>query len=110
MVNASPFRVRVLQNTDTDLKPIKDDRVIPRSTFENPAVGKLVHCHLPATIIDNILYVRASLRKGHVIKNDLRMAVPTAMRKEILTEAHNSWIGGHGGRFKTTERLQGEFW
>jgi hypothetical protein len=83
MVNASPFRVRVLQNTDTDLKPIKDDPAIPKSTFEDPAVGKSVHCRLPATIIDNILYVSASLRKGHIIKNDLRMSVPAAMRKEI---------------------------
>jgi hypothetical protein len=41
---------------------------------------------------------------------DLCLAVPAARRKEILTEAHNSWIGGHGGRFKTTERLRGEFW
>jgi hypothetical protein len=109
MVDASPFRVRVLQNTDTELKPIKDDPAIPKSTFADPAVGNSVHCRLPATVIDDILYVRASLRKGHLIKNNLRMAVPTAMRKEILTEAHNSWIGGHGGRFKTTERLRGEF-
>jgi hypothetical protein len=42
MVDASPFRVRVLQNTDTDLKPIKDDPVIPRSTLKNPTVGKSV--------------------------------------------------------------------
>jgi hypothetical protein len=69
-----------------------------------------VHCKIPATVIDDILYFRSLLRKGHVIRNDLRMAVPVAMRKEILTEAHNSWIGGHGGRFKTTERLRGEFW
>jgi hypothetical protein len=110
MVDASPFRVRVLQDTDTDLKPIKDNPAIPKSTFEDPAVGKSVHCRLPATIIDNILYVRTLLRKGHIIKNNLRMAVPAAMRKEILTEAHNSWIGGHGERFKTTERLRGEFW
>jgi hypothetical protein len=41
---------------------------------------------------------------------DLRLAGPAAIRKEILTAAHNSWIGWHGGRFKTTERLQGEFW
>jgi transposase InsO family protein len=61
-------------------------------------------------VINNILYVRALLQKGHVIRNDLCIAVPSAMRKEILTEAHNSWIGGHGGRFKTTERLRGEFW
>jgi hypothetical protein len=107
MVDASPFRVSVLQNTDTELKPIKDDPAIPRSTHKNPAVGKSVNCWIPATVIDDILYVRASLRKGHVIRNDLRMAVPAAMRKEILTEAHNSWIRGHGGRFKTTERLRG---
>jgi hypothetical protein len=69
-----------------------------------------VHCKIPATVIDDILYFRSLLRKGHVIRNDLRIAVPVAMRKEILTEAHNSWIGGHGGRFKTTERLRGEFW
>jgi transposase InsO family protein len=110
MVDASPFRIRVLQNTDTQLKSIKDDPAIPSSTHKNLAVGKSVHCKIPATVIDDILYVRASLRKGHVIRNNLRIAVPTAMSKEILTEAHNSWIGGHGGRFKTTERLRGEFW
>jgi hypothetical protein len=55
-----------------------------------------------ATVIDDILHVRASLRKGHAIRKDLRIAVPSAMRKEILNKAHNSWIGGHGGRFKTT--------
>jgi hypothetical protein len=110
MVDASPFRVGVLQNTDTELKPIKDNPAILRSTFEDPAVGKSVHCRIPATVIDNILYVRALLRKEHVIRNKLRMEVPAAMRKEILREAHNSWIGGQGGRFTTTERLRGEFW
>jgi hypothetical protein len=110
MVYPSPFWIRMLQNTDTQLKSIKDDPVIPRSTHENPAVGKSVHCKIPATVIDDILYVRASLGKGHLIRNELRIAVLAAMRKEILTEAHNSWIGGHGGRFKTMERLRGEFW
>jgi hypothetical protein len=69
-----------------------------------------MHYRLPATIINDILYVRVLLRRGHVIKKDLRMAVPAAMRKEILTEAHNSWFGGHWGRFKTMERMRGEFW
>jgi hypothetical protein len=82
MVDASPFRVRMLQNTDTDLKPIKFDPAIPKSTFEDPAVGKSVHCWLLATIINNILYVRASLRKGHVFKNNLRMAVSAAMKRK----------------------------
>jgi hypothetical protein len=73
-------------------------------------VGKSAHCNIPATVIDDILYVRALLRKGHVIRKDLHIAMPCAMRKEILNETHNSWIGGRGGRFKTTERLRGEFW
>jgi hypothetical protein len=110
MIDASPFRIRVLQNTDSQLKAIKDDPAVPKSTHGNPTVGKSVHCKISATVIDNIIYVRASLRKGHVIRKDLRIAVPSAMRKEIMNEAHNSWIGGHGGRFKTTERLRGEFW
>jgi hypothetical protein len=102
MIDASPFRIQVLQNTDSQLKAIKDDPAVPKSTQENLTVGKSVHCKIPATVIDDILYVRASLQKGHVIRKDLSIAVPSAMRKEIMNEAHNSWIGGHGGRFKTT--------
>jgi hypothetical protein len=105
MIDASPFRIRVLQNMDSQLKAIKDDPAVPRSMHMNPTVGKSVHCKIPATVIDNILYVRATLRKGHVIRKDLRIAVPSAIWKEIMNEAHNSWIGGHGGRFKTTEHL-----
>jgi hypothetical protein len=110
MIDASPFRIRVLQNTNSQLKAIKDDPAVPRSMHENPMVGKSEHCKIPATVIDDILYVRASLQKGQVIRKDLCEAVPSVMRKEIMNEAHNSWIGGHGGRFKTTERLRGEFW
>jgi hypothetical protein len=105
MIDALPFRIRVLQNTDSQLKAIKDDPAVPSSTHKNPMVGKSAHCKIPATVIDDILYVRASLQKRHVIRKDLRIAVPSAMRKEIMNKAHNSWIGGHGGRFKTTERL-----
>jgi hypothetical protein len=61
MIDASPFRIRVLQNTDSHLKAIKDDPAVPRSTHKNLEVGKSAHCKIPATVIDNILYVRASL-------------------------------------------------
>jgi hypothetical protein len=64
MIDALPFRIRVLQRTDSQLKAIKDDPAVPKSTHENPTVGKSVHCKIPATVIDDILYVRASLRKG----------------------------------------------
>jgi hypothetical protein len=59
MIDVSPFRIRVLQNTDSQLKAIKDNPAVPRSTHETPTVGKLVHCKIPATVIDNILCVRA---------------------------------------------------
>jgi hypothetical protein len=55
MIDASPFRICVLQNTDTHLKAIKDNQAIPRSTHENPAVAKMVHCKIPATVIADIL-------------------------------------------------------
>jgi hypothetical protein len=31
-------------------------------------------------------------------------------RKEIITEVHNSKFAGHGGQFKTQERLRQDFW
>jgi hypothetical protein len=71
MIDASPFRIRVLQRTDSQLKAIKDDPAVPASNHENPTVGKSVHCKIPATVIDDILYVRASLRKGQVIRKGL---------------------------------------
>jgi hypothetical protein len=64
-----------LQLKMTELHP--DNPAVPRSTHKTPTVGKWVHCKIPATVIDDILYVRASLRKGHVIRKDLRIAVPS---------------------------------
>jgi hypothetical protein len=40
MIDASPFRIRVLQNTDTQLKAIKDHPAVPKSTHKNPMPGK----------------------------------------------------------------------
>jgi hypothetical protein len=36
IVDASPFIVRILQNTDSNLKPIRDDPAIPKTMFEDP--------------------------------------------------------------------------
>jgi hypothetical protein len=35
-----------------------------------------------------------------------KILAPQGFRKEIITEAHNSKFAGHGGRFKTQERLR----
>jgi hypothetical protein len=109
-VDASPFRASMLQRDDPILSLIIADPNIPKSTFLQTTFGKSEHSRLPATIINNVLYVKQLPRKGFLQTSDLRMAVPRSMRNEILLKAHNSLIGGHGGQFKTSERLHSEFW
>jgi hypothetical protein len=109
-VDASPFCVSMLQRDDPILSLIISDKNIPRSTFLLPTFGKLEHSRLPATVIDNVLYVKQLPRRGFLQTLDLRMAVPRSLRNEILLEAHNSLIGGHGGQFKTSERHHNKFW
>jgi hypothetical protein len=109
-VDAPPFRISMLQRNDPILSLTIADKNIPRSTFLLPTFGKSEHSRLPATIIDNVLYVKQLPRKGFLQTSDLRMAVPRSMRDEILLEAHNSLIGGQGGQFKTSERLHNELW
>jgi hypothetical protein len=109
-VDASPFRASMLQRDDPILSLIIAFPNIPKSTFLQTTFGKSEHSRLPATIINNVLYVKQLPRKGFLQTSDLRMAVPRSMRNEILLKAHNSLIGGHGGQFKTSERLHSEFW
>jgi hypothetical protein len=109
-LDASPFRLSMLQQDDPILSLIIADKNIPRSTFHLPTFGKSEHSRLPATIINNVLYVKQLPQKGFLQTSDLRMAVPRSMPDEILLEAHNSLIGGHGGQFKTTECLHNKFW
>jgi hypothetical protein len=39
-----------------------------------------------------------------------KILAPDGFQKELITEAHNSKFAGHGGRFKTEERLRQDFW
>ena len=109
-IDATPFRLKTLQRLDPALKKIIDSIPDSDSTFDNPVMHSSPHCRLPATIIQDVLFVQPAKRKGVISTSDLRVAVPKTMRTEILKEAHNSWIGGHGGVFKTTERIKAEFW
>jgi hypothetical protein len=60
-------------------------------------------------IQQGVLYVRTSQRKGIIDWDDYKVLAPASLQKEIITEAHNSKIGGHGGAFKTVERLKKDF-
>ena len=109
-IDASPFRLMTLQRLDPALKLIIDSAPDVASSFSDPKLFDSPHCRLPVTIIQDVLFVQPGRRKGVLSAKDLRVAIPHSMRKEIIDEAHNSWIGGHGGVFKTTERIKAEFW
>jgi hypothetical protein len=64
IVDASPFRVCMLQRDDPILSLIIADKNIPRSTILPATFGKSEHFCLPATIINNVLYVKQLPRKG----------------------------------------------
>jgi hypothetical protein len=81
-VDASPFRVSMFQQDDPILSLIIADKNIPRSTFLLPTFGKSEHSRLPATIMDNVLYVKQLPRKGFLQTSDLRMAVPRSKRNK----------------------------
>lgn len=55
---------------------------------------------------DNIIMIQLPKRKGFSSKEPLRMAMPDAMIQEALREGHNGNLAGHGGTFRTLERIR----
>ena len=109
-VDASPFRLRALQALDPKLSKIRQivKQNCKNSTPLNPdsvrVDGRIF------ALFDGVLQVKVSHRQGIISTSPWRTAVPESMKQEILNEAHNSWLAGHGGIFKTTERLKADFW
>ena len=48
-------------------------------------------------------------RKG-IITPEFLVVTPAALRQAVVQEAHNSKIGGHGGAFRTSERIKSTCW
>ena len=59
---------------------------------------------------DGCLMARPPTRQGFIDTGDWLAVVPASLRKDILLEAHNSRIAGHGGSFRTMERLREKVW
>jgi hypothetical protein len=51
-----------------------------------------------------------AFKEGMPCQTTHKILAPQGLRKEIVTEAHNLKFAGHGGRFKTQERLRQDFW
>ena len=62
------------------------------------------------TMIKGVLSIQRPGRTGRLDKGLWLVVAPPTLHKEALREAHNSKIAGHGGQFKTLERLREMFW
>ena len=59
---------------------------------------------------DGVLLARPPPRQGFIDSMEWRAVVPAVLRANIVQEAHNSKILGHGGVFRTLERLREHVW
>ena len=112
IVDANPPRVYVLQQEDMLIKPMYDRTRALMDELKLPEGGL---CKPPGaknqlTIRAGVLLTQRPKRLGFVDINPLKIVTPQSMRQEILAEAHNSVIAGHGGIFRTAERIRATFW
>jgi hypothetical protein len=123
-VDASAPRIRALQLLDNNLEPMnkhepnaKACRVVEDQLKPTNMKRQILH------VRNGIVYITNQTRRGFIDDPDdyafkegmqcqttHKILVPQGFRMEIITEAHNSKFAGHGGRFKTQERLRKDFW
>lgn len=83
----------------------------PNTCFRFTVPGRRTEFHITH---DDILYAKPTIRTGFPTTPGStcthRVAVPFGLRADILRMAHASPYGGHGGVFKTTERIRDSFY
>ena len=60
--------------------------------------------------IKGILRVQLRPRQGFPPGRDGRIVAPATLRPHLIKQGHDAAIAGHGGIFKTKERIAEEFW
>lgn len=67
--------------------------------------------YVPNMVLHNeVLRLTVRPRKGIITESLLRVVAPRGLQPKLLQESHNSMIGGHGGFFKTAERIKAIYW
>jgi hypothetical protein len=123
-IDASAPRIRALQLLDNNLEPMI--RHEPNAKECGVVEDQLKPTNMKKHILhvrNGIVYITNQTRRGFIDDPDdyafkegvtypttHKILAPQGFRKEIITEAHNSKFEGHGGRFKTQERLRQDFW
>lgn len=106
-LDVSPGRMQLLQANDPYVKVLID--AVADLPHDTPT--KIPECPHPVTISNNLLCVQTPPRSTFLDNPaSLRIVVPDAMKKEVMSAAHHSLIGGHSGSFKVAERIRDTFW
>ena len=99
--------MQLLQANDPYVKVLID--AVADLPHDTPT--KIPECPHPVTISNNLLCVQTPPRSTFLDNPaSLRIVVPDAMKKEVMSAAHHSLIGGHSGSFKVAERIRDTFW
>ena len=109
MIDAGDFRVRTLQGKDDQLASILEHaNTLPEGTVFKFKKHRVYRTY---KLINGVLRVQLPKRRGFLHLHDgWRVATPVVMFKEIISEAHASKLAGHGGIFKTVERIKEDFY
>ena len=109
-VDASPFRIKQLQDVDEELAEFKQT-CRNHESYKNGSNSTIVQQGKAKFCLkDDILYIwHGQPDQGVLQDKDLRVCAPRAMHKELLVEAHNSKLVGHQGAYKSLARIQGHF-
>ena len=110
MIDTGVFRLRTLQAADPEITKIAEAvaPLLKTAPPETPVRTPL--CRYPVFIQDGVIMVHMPPVKGTYSRTPWRVFAPDSMRKEIMTEAHNSRIAGHSGSFRTIGRIREQFW
>ena len=106
-LDVSPARMRLLQANDPYIKEI----ISALSDTPPDTPIKIDACQHPVLISNHLVCVKTPPRRTFLDDPaSSRIIVPDSMKKEVMSAAHQSLIGGHSGAFKVAERIRDTFW
>jgi len=106
-VKVSETSTAKMQRADPSLRPyfrfLEGDMSLPPGQHLGPYLKDM-------RLKEGVLYYMMGKRKGFRNMNNYKIVAPAEMRPYLLKEAHDSVLGGHGGFFKTGERIKELYW
>jgi hypothetical protein len=99
-----PQRIRIAQTQDEECRTILRDLAKKKT----PKIGERWISEF--RIRQDVIRVVLKPRKGFPPGKPDRIFAPKSMRPTLIKQGHDAIIAGHGGTFKTKERIAEQFW